>query len=1072
MTEKLGQRNLNRRTKMPTLTVSVKTYLQPRLMVSFMERHANECTTPLGTTSVNPLSDPRTARSNRTGRASLLYSGGDKMKRLRIASLNVGTMTSKSFEIEEMMKRRRIDILTVQETKWKNLGNRARFLDTKTRAFKMFYHGTTNGKNGVGIIVAEHLLNNIISISKTSDRLMSLKLVIDNERWNILSVYAPQIGCDEEEHEAFWLDYTTVINNIPDSEMIFSAGDMNVHIGKSNSSFESCHGGYGFGVRNDAGEKLLNLCQSKGWIVVNTMFEKQEEHLITYCSGGRTTQIDYHLCPKFMRRRIRDCKVIPGDPIAKQHRLLLTEFFVRPVKKTAKIKVPEKIRWKRLNSESGDKFISLMQEWLTDILNCSDDLSPQEMWDNVQEVCHIKATKMLGVTRGSRHIDHETWWWNEDTKKAVAAKKAAFQAWTLCRNGTVEEKQRLHAEYQACNKQTQKTVAQVKAAALKDLYDELEELGDKEIHRTSDAQELRQGSSFDNTKIYKIAASRRRNAKEIQSPRYIKDAAGNLLVKDKEICQRWREYCDELLNTEFPRESIPSAEPNLSDIPEDFTEEEVAQALKMMKNGKAVGPDDIPVEFWKSVGSVGIKFLTVMFNKMMRGAPMPDQWRTSYLIPLYKGKGDTTDCNNSRSIKLIPHSMKHYERTTGFRLRPLIRLSDNQCGFVQGKSTFDAIQSLRILIEKFREAMIDLFLIFIDLEKAFDRIPRDLIWTALRAQGISEVYVRMVQDMYDNSRTKIRCAAGISEEFNINVGVHQGGVLSPLLFNVTFDYLLKLQQQHQQDSTEQQTTDVWEYKFADDATLVSPNLEKLQASMDSWTNVLESNGLKISRTKTEFLHCNFSNTVADTVPQIKLGDTVLPQCEKFKYLGSMVNQEGTCEDDVSHRISVGWMKWKENSGVLCDPKMPPRLKGRYYTTVVRPSMTYGSQCWTMYAHFKNKMTAAEMKMCRMSLGVTKLDKIKSDRIRGTLHIKKSICAKIEDDAASWWQHIQRRPPENPVKQALEVNIIPNEAQPRRRGRRRNNWITQQQQRERVAMGNVRVTRSTTQRELANPTSLG
>ena len=89
----------------------------------------------------------------------------------------------------------------------------------------------------------------------------------------------------------------------------------------------------------------------------------------------------------------------------------------------------------------------------------------------------------------------------------------------------------------------------------------------------------------------------------------------------------------------------------------------------MMKIGKAVGLDDIPVKFWKSVGSVGAESLSILFNKSMAGASMPDQWRRSYLIPLYKGKGDTTDCNNFRSIKLISHSMKVYERTLGVRLR-------------------------------------------------------------------------------------------------------------------------------------------------------------------------------------------------------------------------------------------------------------------------------------------------------------------------------------------------------------------------------------------------------------------
>ena len=122
-----------------------------------------------------------------------------------------------------------------------------------------------------------------------------------------------------------------------------------------------------------------------------------------------------------------------------------------------------------------------------------------------------------------------------------------------------------------------------------------------------------------------------------------------------------------------------------------------------MGNGKALGPDCIPSEFWKQVGDVGCKWLTLLFNSVKDGNPMPDNWRTSHLIPLYKGKGDSRECNNYRSIKLMSHTMKIYERVLNSRLRQIVRLNENQCGFVEGKSTLDAIQSLRILVEKYRD---------------------------------------------------------------------------------------------------------------------------------------------------------------------------------------------------------------------------------------------------------------------------------------------------------------------------------------------------------------------------------
>ena len=146
-----------------------------------------------------------------------------------------------------------------------------------------------------------------------------------------------------------------------------------------------------------------------------------------------------------------------------------------------------------------------------------------------------------------------------------------------------------------------------------------------------------------------------------------------------------------------------------------------------------------------------------------------------------------------------------------------------------------------------------------------------------------------------------------------------------------------------------------------------------------------------------------------------LNGTILPKCEKFKYLGSMINNQASCDDDINHRISVGWMKWRENSAIFCDRKMPPKLKGKLYTAVVRPALTYGSQCWTMYRTYESKLTAAEMKMLRMTAGVTKLDRIRSKKIRGSLHIKNTILDKIQHDRLNWYCHVQRRNPENPVQ---------------------------------------------------------
>ncbi|XP_050664207.1 uncharacterized protein LOC126964922 [Leptidea sinapis] len=123
------------------------------------------------------------------------------------------------------------------------------------------------------------------------------------------------------------------------------------------------------------------------------------------------------------------------------------------------------------------------------------------------------------------------------------------------------------------------------------------------------------------------------------------------------------------------------------------------------------------------------------------------------------------------------------------RLKHLINVTPNQCGFVTERSSPDAIQTVRILLEKAKSNKSNLHMVFIDLEKAFDHVPRDLIWESLRQQYVPEHYIYLIQDMYKSVSTQVLSPAGKGEAFELEAGIHQGSTPSPLLFNTTIDYL-------------------------------------------------------------------------------------------------------------------------------------------------------------------------------------------------------------------------------------------------------------------------------------------
>jgi len=191
------------------------------------------------------------------------------------------------------------------------------------------------------------------------------------------------------------------------------------------------------------------------------------------------------------------------------------------------------------------------------------------------------------------------------------------------------------------------------------------------------------------------------------------------------------------------------------------------------------------------LGEDGIAWLTDFFNVIFKIAKMPQEWRHSTIIPLYKNKGDAQNCNNYRGIMLLSHTMKVWERVIEGRLREIIEISENEFGFRSGRSTIEAIHLLRSLMECYRDRRKDLHMVFIDVDKAYDRVPRDILWRCLEKKGMPVEYTRVIRDKYEGVRTRVRTVIGDTGDFLIDIGLHQGSALSPFLFTTVMDELTR-----------------------------------------------------------------------------------------------------------------------------------------------------------------------------------------------------------------------------------------------------------------------------------------
>ncbi|KAK3540404.1 hypothetical protein QTP70_030633 [Hemibagrus guttatus] len=253
-----------------------------------------------------------------------------------------------------------------------------------------------------------------------------------------------------------------------------------------------------------------------------------------------------------------------------------------------------------------------------------------------------------------------------------------------------------------------------------------------------------------------------------------------------------------------------------------------------------------------------------------------------------------------------------------------------------------------------------------NLEKAYDRVPREELWYCMRKSGVAENYVRVVQDQ-------------LSEEVR-------------------------------QESP-------WTMMFADDIEICSESREQMEVNLERWRFALERRGMKVSGSKTEYMCVNEregSGTVSLQGEEVK-------KVQEFKYLGSTVQSNGECGKEVKKRVQTGWNGWRKVSGVLCDRKISARIKGKVYRTVVRPAMLYGLETVSLRKRQESELEVAELKMLRFSLGVTRLDRIRNEYIRGTAHVGR-LGDKVREARLRWFGHVQRRQREYIGRRMLDMEL--------------------------------------------------
>ena len=412
-----------------------------------------------------------------------------------------------------------------------------------------------------------------------------------------------------------------------------------------------------------------------------------------------------------------------------QHRILVMDYRMRtPMKKQTR-KLNKQIRWWKLKKEEA------RTEYQSSVTTKLDQIGLDLNRSKIQEILVSTGKEKLGQTSGKgAYNEKESLWWNDDTRRATKAKEEAFKAYQK------DKSEEQHCAYKEANKAAKGAVAIAKEEAYEELYTKLD---------------TREGAKI----IYKLAKSRDRRSRDISDIAY---EHGTILTESGKIKERWKQFFYKLFNAENLREQLDEL-PTTEGPVEWFSLDEVKKQMAKMGKGKACGPDELPIEAVHIILDYKPECIVEAFNNILRTNEMPNDWRKSRMVPIFKGKGDVLECNNYRGIKLMSHTMKLWERMIEARLREITKIAVNQFGFRPGKSTTESIFALRMLQEKYRERNKELHMVFVDLEKAYDRVPRELIWWSLRKKRVPEAYIKISQDTYEDCETQVTTREGNTE---------------------------------------------------------------------------------------------------------------------------------------------------------------------------------------------------------------------------------------------------------------------------------------------------------------------
>jgi exonuclease III len=928
-------------------------------------------------------------------------------------NINIGTWNIRTLHQEgrtelfmHEIQRFKWDIIGLAETHW--IGNGTKTVDGHDIIFSGHDKKHTRG---VALLLSKQARQALIAVKPINDRMIYARFQGQGYNLSVIQVYAPTAESKEEDIEEFYVQLQEQIDDIDRNDVLLLMGDWNSKVGKNHTTWSEAIGRYGYGDANERGERLLEFCCANQLSITNTYFQHKESQKWTWLhpSGQAKNMIDFIIVNKRWKNCILDCRSFPSADSGSDHQLVMCKMRLK-LKDICKHRNSQ-----RKHDVSRLKDQSVLEEYQQELSknlpkNFADTHQTlDQAAESYSTIIKAAADNVLGFTRSRKKP-----WISNSTLDITDQRREIKKQLT--------NNPELKPRYNQLTRDIRTSINHDYENWCNENCEQLERL--QNSHQTHGLHK----------KIKELTRGTKITSKSVT----IKDKNGEILTTERDVRERWGEYCSDLYNYNIKTDDAVLEDlwtnQYQEEIP-DVSASEVESAIKKLKPRKAPGTDGVCGELIQYGGKAAEHGIHSICQRAWKEEKFPEVWTKSIIVTIPK-KGDLQLCENYRTISLISHASKILLEIVRRRLKPHIEmhLSEEQAGFRPGRSTVEQIFVWKQLAERYLEVQNgELVNVFIDFKKAFDRVWHTGMVRVLQHYNIPRKLVVLIQDLYNQAVSAVRIGTDVSEWFRQTVGVRQGCVLSPDLFNLFLEHVLGGALEAHNGGALMNGRRVSNLRFADDIDLMGETTLEAQEILDTVHTASRRHGLEISKEKTKVL------LVAKETREIAINidNQKLEQVSHFKYLGTEVTEQNSSTTDIRCRIAQALAAVSNLRVIWRNRAISLKTKLRLLDCLVIPTALYGCEAWTMTKADTNRLRAFGMKCLRTVLGITWRDHITNQEITSrTSRAEGYIVNIVQSRQHTWLGHVLRMDGSRLPKMSLQAHAHGT----RYRGRPRKSWF--------------------------------